>query len=152
ALGTQPPFFCVPGAGGTVLYLNELAHHLGHAQPFYAFHARGLADRSALYTSVPQIDEYYIEAMRPVHPQGPYLLGGHPLGGRVAFEMVRGRERMGQHVQQLVFLDCLAPQPEEQGHGWDDTFLLIAFAGALGLEIDSHIDLLSGLVTDQGLD
>src|SRR5262249_33123777 len=30
--------------------------------------------------------------------------------------------------------------------------LLIAFAGTLGLEIDSHVDLLSDLVTDQELD
>src|SRR5205085_6969742 len=130
----------------------ELAHHLGQDQPFYAFQARGLDGRSVPYTSVPQIAEHYIQAMRTVQPQGPYLLGGHSFGGRVAFEMARVLERMGQHVQQLVLLDCLAPQPEEQGHGWDDTFLLIAFAGALGLEIDSHIDLLSALVTDQDLD
>src|SRR5262249_301255 len=151
-LGTQPPFFCVPGAGGTVLYLNELAHHLGQDQPFYAVQAQGLDGRSVPYTSVPQIADQYIQALRTIQPQGPYLLGGHSFGGRVAFEMARILERMGQHVQHLVLLDCVAPHPEEQGHGWDDTSLLIAFAGTLGLEIDSHVDLLSGLVTDQELD
>jgi thioesterase domain-containing protein len=142
----------VPGAGGTVLYLNELAHHLGQDQPFYAFQAQGLDGRSAPYTSVPQIAHHYIEAMRQLQPQGPYVLGGHSFGGRVAFEMARGLERMGQCVQQLVLLDCLAPQPEESGHAWDDTSLLIAFAGALGLDIGSHVDLLSGIIADQQLD
>lgn len=48
-LGTQPPFFCVPGAGGTVLYLNELAYHLGQDRPFYALQAPGLEGRSGPY-------------------------------------------------------------------------------------------------------
>src|SRR5690349_8644533 len=151
-LGAQPPFFCVPGAGGTVLYLNELAHHLGQDQPFYAFQAQGLDGRSAPYTSVPQIADHYIQAMRTIQPQGPYVLGGHSFGGRVAFEMARVLERMGQHVQHLVLLDCAAPRPEEPGYTWDDTSLLIAFAGVLGLEIDHHVDLLSGLITDHELD
>ena len=51
-----------------------------------------------------------------------------------------------------MLLDCSAPQPEEPGHDWDDTTLLIAFAGALGLDIAGDVDLLSGIVADQELD
>jgi amino acid adenylation domain-containing protein len=151
-LGSKPPFFCVPGAGGTVLYLNELAKHLGQDQPFYAFQATGLDGRSEPYTSVPRIAEHYIRAMRSIEPEGPYVLGGHSFGGRVAFEMTRALERMGQTVQQLVLLDCMAPEPEDQGYNWDETSLLIAFAGALGLDIGGNVDLLSGIVADQELD
>ncbi|HXH10352.1 MAG TPA: amino acid adenylation domain-containing protein, partial [Alphaproteobacteria bacterium] len=152
ALGTKPALFLVPGAGGTVLYLNEVANHLGPDQPVYAFQARGLDGRSEPYTSVPALAEHYIEAMRSMQPEGPYLLGGHSFGGRVAFEMARGLERLGQKVQQLILLDCIAPQPEAESDDWDDTSLLIAFAGALGMDIGRNTDMLAGLVADQDLD
>jgi thioesterase domain-containing protein len=58
---------------------------------------------------------------------------------------------MGQPVQQLILLDCSTPRPEEQGHDWDDTALLIAFAGALGLDIAGDIDLLAGVVAEPEL-
>ncbi|AOX02913.1 hypothetical protein BJP34_28835 [Moorena producens PAL-8-15-08-1] len=34
--GSQPPFFCMPGSGGNVVYFHQLARHLGNEQPFYA--------------------------------------------------------------------------------------------------------------------
>ncbi len=152
ALGTKPPFFCVPGAGGTALYLNELARQLGQDQPFYAFQAKGLDGRSEPYASVSRIAEHYIQAMRTIRPEGPYMLGGHSFGGRVAFEMTRVLERMGQKVECLVLLDCSAPRLDEHRHDWDETTLLIAFAGALGLDISGDFGMLSGIVADQELD
>jgi amino acid adenylation domain-containing protein len=151
-LGTQPPFFCVPGAGGTVLYLSELARQLGSDQPFYAFQAPGLDGRCAPCTSVPRLAEHYIQAMRTVQPEGPYLLGGHSFGGRVAFEMARALEQMGQTVPHLVLLDCTAPQPVEPDHDWDDTSLLLAFASTLGLDIAGHVDLLCSIIAEPELD
>jgi thioesterase domain-containing protein/acyl carrier protein len=152
ALGAKLPFFCVPGAGGTALYLNELARQLGQDQPFYAFQAKGLDGRSEPLASVPRIAEHYIQAMRTIQPEGPYVLGGHSFGGRLAFEMTRALERIGQRIEHLVLLDCSAPRPNEPGHGWDDTTLLIAFAAALGLDIGGDLDMLSGIVADQELD
>jgi amino acid adenylation domain-containing protein len=152
ALGSSTPFFCVPGAGGTALYLNDLARHLGLDRPVYAFQAKGLDGRSEPYDSVPRIAEHYIRAVRAVQPEGPYLLGGHSFGGRVAFEMSRALEQMGQTVQQLVLLDCSAPQPDDPGRDWDETALLLAFAAALGLDIGGDLDLLAGLVADRELD
>jgi acyl carrier protein len=67
-LGTRPPFFCVPGAGGTVLYLNELANHLGQDQLFYALQAKGLDGRCEPYPSVPRIADHYIQAVRTPYP------------------------------------------------------------------------------------
>jgi len=34
--GSKPPFFCMPGSGGNVVYFYQLARHLGTEQPFYA--------------------------------------------------------------------------------------------------------------------
>jgi len=40
--GSRPLFFCVHGAGGTVLMYRELSRHLGPDQPLYGLQALGL--------------------------------------------------------------------------------------------------------------
>ena len=40
--GSRPPFFCIHGAGGTVLIYRELAQRLGPDQPFYGLQSIGL--------------------------------------------------------------------------------------------------------------
>jgi thioesterase domain-containing protein len=101
---------------------------------------------------VPRLAEHYIQAMRHVQPEGPYWLGGHSFGGRVAFEMARTLEGLGQTVKQLVLFDCIAPPPAEESYDWDETLLLIAFASASGLDIAGSVDWLSGIITDADLD
>ena len=41
-LGSRPPFFCMHGAGGTVLMYRDLSRRLGDDQPFYGFQSQGL--------------------------------------------------------------------------------------------------------------
>jgi len=40
----------------------------------------------------------YLEGLREVQPQGPYLLGGYSFGGLVAFEMAQQLRRQGQEI------------------------------------------------------
>jgi amino acid adenylation domain-containing protein len=120
--GSKPPFFCMPGSGGNVIYFHQLAHHLGTEQPFYALQARGLDGESAPFTCVEDIAEYYLEAIRTVQPQGPYLLGGHSFGALVAFEMAQQLHRQGQNVARLAVLDLPALRPDREPIelDWDD--------------------------------
>jgi amino acid adenylation domain-containing protein/non-ribosomal peptide synthase protein (TIGR01720 family) len=107
--GDKKPFFCVPGVGGNVIYLYELARHLGLDQPFYGFSAKGLDGESKPFTRVEDIATYYIEAMQTLQPNGPYLLGGHSFGGVVAFEMAIQLRKMGHEVALVAIIDALAP-------------------------------------------
>jgi thioesterase domain-containing protein/acyl carrier protein len=107
--GSAPPLFCVPGGGGNVLYFHALAQHLGPEQPFYGLQARGLDGESAPHTRVEDMAAYYIEAIQAVQPQGPYVLGGHSFGGRVAFEMAQQLRKRGHEVARLFILDASAP-------------------------------------------
>ena len=50
--GSKPPFFCVPGAGGNVIYLYDLARCLGLDLPFYGLQAVGLDGGAAFHTKV----------------------------------------------------------------------------------------------------
>jgi thioesterase domain-containing protein len=56
----------------------------------------------------------YLEELRSVQPEGPYLLGGFSGGGITAFEMAQRLRADGQEVSQLVMLDSLLPQPPDE--------------------------------------
>ncbi len=107
--GSKRPFFCVPGIGGNVIYLYELAHHLGSEQPFYGLQAKGLDGESEPFTQLSDIAAYYIEAIQTVQPRGPYLLGGHSFGGIVAFEMATQLQKQGHEVALVAIIDAVAP-------------------------------------------
>ncbi|MBN1888045.1 MAG: amino acid adenylation domain-containing protein [Thermoflexales bacterium] len=126
--GTKPPFFCLPGAGGNVIYLHSLAHHLGPSQPFYALQAVGLDGETPPHTSVEEMAAHYIQAIQTVQPHGPYLLGGHSYGGSVAFEMAQQLQGRGEPIALVAILDALAPvlEIEPLGEDWDDARWLIA--------------------------
>jgi thioesterase domain-containing protein len=48
---------------------------------------------------------HYIEVMKTVQPEGPYLLGGWSLGGIVAYEMAQQLAAQGQRIRHLLMLD-----------------------------------------------
>jgi amino acid adenylation domain-containing protein len=101
----RPPFFCVPGAGGNVLSLRDLAMALPPDQPFYCLQARGLDGHSAPFSSVEETAGYYIEQIRRVQSHGPYYLGGGCYGGLVAFEMARSLRSQRETVNLVALID-----------------------------------------------
>jgi hypothetical protein len=64
--GSKPPFFCVPGEGGNVIYFYELARSLGQDQPFYGLQAVGLDGQSKPYTSLEEMVARYIQEIQTV--------------------------------------------------------------------------------------
>ncbi len=132
--GDKRPFFFVPGVGGNVIYLYELARHLGSEQPFYGLQARGLDGESQPFTQLSEIASYYIEAIQTVQPTGPYLLGGHSFGGVVAFEMATQLHKQGHKVALLAMIDAFAPIVGQKSKGIDedDAAYLTDFAKYIG--------------------
>jgi amino acid adenylation domain-containing protein len=120
--GTRPPFFCVPGAGGNPIYLQSLARHLGPDQPFYGLQGAGFDDEAPPHTRVEEMAAYYIDAIKAVAPDGPYHLGGHSLGGWVAFEMARQLRQQGHQVPVVAIIDTPAPFASDtrDREAWDD--------------------------------
>ncbi|HEX8089471.1 MAG TPA: amino acid adenylation domain-containing protein, partial [Blastocatellia bacterium] len=93
--GSKTPFFCIHPIGGNVLCYMDLARCLGEDRPFYGLQAVGLNGEGDTFTSVEAMSASYVEALRAVQPEGPYLLGGWSFGGVVAFEMARELKRQG---------------------------------------------------------
>ncbi|TWB37256.1 non-ribosomal peptide synthetase/type I polyketide synthase [Nitrospirillum pindoramense] len=109
ARGTGRPFFCLPGMGGNVSQLLPLASALGDDRPFYGLQCLGLDGQREPHQSVEAMADHYIRCVRAVQPEGPYLLGGHSLGGKVAFEMAWRLTQAGERVAHLALFDSAAP-------------------------------------------
>jgi len=141
--GSKRPFFCMPGSGGNVIYFHQLARHLGKEQPFYALQAKGVDGKSAPLTAVEYIATYYLEAIRTVQSQGPYLLGGHSFGALVAFEMAQQLSRQGQNVALLAILDLPALHPDRQPTelDWDEAKWMATIAQILESLSGKHLAL-----------
>jgi amino acid adenylation domain-containing protein len=107
----RSPFLCVPGAGGNILGFCDLARHLGPNQPVYGLQARGLDGQAEPLTRIQDIAAHYIEEIKAVLPNGPFLLGGFSFGGSVAFEMARQLDLGGDPVALVVLFDAFAPGP-----------------------------------------
>jgi amino acid adenylation domain-containing protein len=112
ANGSKLPFFCFPGAGGSVVYLYELARQLGDDQPFYGLQAVGLDGETEPLVDVKDMAAYWLEEVLKIHPEGPFLLGGHSFGGKIAFELAQQLIRRGREVALVAVLGTTAPHPD----------------------------------------
>ncbi len=157
--GSKPPFFCVPGQGGNVVYLYKLTRHLHTDQPFFSFQARGLDGESEPFTRIEDMAACYIEEMQSIQPRGkPYRLGGHSFGAFVAFEMAGQLHRQGQRVDFLAILDIPAILPRNHSVKIDQdeaqwlTDIAAVIENISGKNLGIIYETLSSLDPDQQLD
>jgi amino acid adenylation domain-containing protein len=136
--GTKTAFFSVHPGGGNVLCYVDLAYHLGDDRPFYALEARGLRDGQEPSRSVVEMAARYVEAVREVQPEGPYLLAGWSFGGLAALEMARQLRAAGEEVAFLGMFDTVYRR-----ESWvpDDVDLL---ASALGEDLGAELGEMRG--------
>jgi thioesterase domain-containing protein len=108
--GSKPPFFCVHAHDGGVLFWRDLAGHLGSDQPFYALQPQGLDGSEPLHSRIEEMAAHYIKEIRTLQPEGPYFIGGHCIGGLMAFEMAQQLHADGEDVALLALIDSFAPR------------------------------------------
>jgi thioesterase domain-containing protein/acyl carrier protein len=104
------PLFICAGMFGNILNLRHLAMHIGQDRPVYGLQARGLYGGQAPHETFEEMAASYLEEVRTIQPQGPYLLAGFSGGGLVAYEMAQILKRNGESVDLLIMLDT--PYPE----------------------------------------
>jgi amino acid adenylation domain-containing protein len=144
--GSGTPFFCVHPIGGNILCYMQLAGSMGVERRLYGLQASDLGDGNR-FAQIETMAAHYIEQVRTIQPQGPYLLGGWSFGGVVAFEMARQLKREGQQIAGLVLFDSWAPPLSQQQS--DSADLLVRFirdtAGIVGKGMSLDIDSLRSL-------
>lgn len=149
--GPGRPLFLVHPAGGDVFEYAALAQQLGNDRPVYGIQAIPNGDGHP-----PRMEELaaqYLESVREVQPEGPWLLAGWSSGAVMAYEMARQIESAGG----LTFLTLFDPPSPTEAHGErvDETLLLARFADLGGFSAqhrESNRALLEGLDIDTGLD
>jgi acyl transferase domain-containing protein/thioesterase domain-containing protein/acyl carrier protein len=103
------PFFVVAGMFGNVLNLRHLALELGEERPVYGLQARGLIGEDDPHVTIADAARDYLDEIRQIQPQGPYLLGGFSGGGITAYEMAQQLQAAGEETAALVLLDTPLP-------------------------------------------
>jgi thioesterase domain-containing protein len=99
------PFFCISGAGGLALNFLPLARLLGPGQPFYGLQTHAIESRGVPDFTLSQAAKRYVKEIRQVQSRGPYLIGGHSLGGVLALKVVQRLKAAGEEVALLVVFD-----------------------------------------------
>jgi amino acid adenylation domain-containing protein len=115
--GDRTPIFFMHPIGGEVFGYGTLARYLGDNRPFYGIQARGLDGLEEPFTDMRAMAAHYVEIVRSVQPEGPYLLGGYSLGAVIAFEMAQQLYESGQEIAFLAVLDEEAPPPQGREAG-----------------------------------
>jgi thioesterase domain-containing protein/acyl carrier protein len=129
--GPRRPLYCIHPAGGTVFCYLELARFLDDDQPVYGLQAQGIDGVLAPHTSVEEMAEHYVKAIRLQQERGPYLICGWSSGGIIAFEVARQIEEQGEDVDVLALFDAGMHDPEEGSFDENDLLpmLMMMFPG-----------------------
>ncbi len=108
--GRLRPLFCIHGADGGVMFYREFALQLDEERPFYALEAPMLQNLQLnALGSVAEIASVYLDNIRKIQPEGPYLLGGYSFGGLVAYEMAQQLKAVGVETSKLLLFDTPNP-------------------------------------------
>jgi amino acid adenylation domain-containing protein len=135
--GSKTPFFCMHGAGGGINNYFNLSRRLGEDYPFYGLeHTPG--EEEPEITSLEETANKYLQEIRKVQPNGPYLLGGHCYGGVLAFEMAQQLQRQGETVDLLVVIDAILSKTRIESTKDDDAKFLLRMAESI--KTDNNID------------
>jgi amino acid adenylation domain-containing protein/non-ribosomal peptide synthase protein (TIGR01720 family) len=140
AATSATPLFLVHPAGGSAFGYRELVRHLGGDRPVHGLECvDGYAGKTLVTMAAT-----YVEAVRSVQPEGPYLLGGWSLGGIIAAEMARQLEAAGETIARVILIDARPAQHPGQRryleHMLTDEAALLALLGRhLGLMVGTTL-------------
>jgi amino acid adenylation domain-containing protein len=129
--GSGAPILMLPGAGGSVIYLADLAQRLAahSGRPVWGLQAIGLDPGQAIPQAVEAIAAHYVTLLRQAFPTATaYTLVGHSFGALVGYELAR--QLQGVQPTTLCVLDNPAPQagalPDYAGYDHGDWLVHIA--------------------------
>ena len=107
------PLFVVAGMFGNVLNLRHMALPFSAERRVIGVQARGLIGDTAPHTTIAQAATDYLDEIKRLQPDGPYLLAGYSGGGITAYEMAQQLRAAGDEVAVLAMLDTPLPvRPE----------------------------------------
>lgn len=104
-----PPFFWFGGLGTSNMNLAPLASALAEQGPFYPLYPRGSDGITPPDNSVEIALVRFTETILRIQPKGPYQIGGHSMGCKLAWLVANRLIEQGEKVKALFLLDGAAP-------------------------------------------
>ena len=135
AAGSARPLFCVHGLGGHVAAFLPLAQTLAGDRPLFGLQAQGLEPGQEPHERIEEMAAWYVEEIRDLQPQGPYLLGGWSMGGQVALEAAQQLLAAGQEVALVVLFDTYLALKDFPEQGLDEQSALQRIAPQLNVSV-----------------
>lgn len=108
--GTRRPWICVLTDQRGVMGLRNVLPAMLSDQPVFAMQAVDLGASSWRRSTIEEIAAACVRSVQARYPDGPFRLGGHSMGGLVAFAMACELVAAGQEVELLVLLDTSSPE------------------------------------------
>lgn len=99
-----PPIIIAHGLGGRASF-SQLAKRIGSRNPVYGIQAKGVDGLEAPLDRIEDMTEFYLDALKQLQPQGPYILVGYSFGGLVALEMAQQLVGRGENIALLALVD-----------------------------------------------
>ncbi|PYI13452.1 acetyl-CoA synthetase-like protein [Aspergillus violaceofuscus CBS 115571] len=123
--GVPSLFMTPPGSGYAFSYepLPKFANDLA----IYALGSPFLMTKSAATWTVEEAAALYVQTIRKLQPEGPYLLGGWSMGAILAYEEAYQLRQQGQQVVGIINLDMPLPRPDP--HVLEPTVKLLEVVG-----------------------
>jgi amino acid adenylation domain-containing protein len=132
---SSPPLFCLHAAGGGVFSYLNLAHYLPK-QAIYGIQTPSMVGEKEP-PSLMDKATHYIEIIKKVQPNGPYLLAGMSYGGNMAFEIAIQLQKRGDQIALVALFDSYPSLSYENQSedNWDFlTVFLTTFEPLLGYQ------------------
>ncbi|WP_293068776.1 MULTISPECIES: thioesterase domain-containing protein [unclassified Moorena] len=92
-------------------------------------------------TSVEEMASHYIEAIKPIQPQGPLHLIGWSMGGVIAYEMAQQLQAKNTPVALLTLIDSYAPTVMRKPSEIDQAMIVNQLAQDLGGLYGQELDI-----------
>jgi len=111
--GSKPPLFFTNSIGAA----KSLATFLGSEQPVYGLSIFGLPkmdDNQLSSLRIEDIAKQFIQDMRKIQPEEPYLIGAYCGDAQIALEMAQQLYAQGQKVTRLFFIDVVVNSDENK--------------------------------------
>jgi thioesterase domain-containing protein len=103
------PIVIVHGVGGRPTF-HQLAKHMETRHPVFAIQAKGVNGLESPLERIEDMAAFYLDKLRELQSDGPYLLIGYSFGGLVALEMAQHLAAQNKEVALLALIDSF-PSP-----------------------------------------
>jgi amino acid adenylation domain-containing protein len=104
--GSLPPLFFIPGKGGYPTRIRHLSKTLDADVPVYAMQdlmGQGKSDVES--RQIKSTASLYLSEIKRIAPNGPYVLVGESMGGKICYEIAQQLRARGEELPLIFLLD-----------------------------------------------